>query len=500
MIRPLQSLLLFPACCLLPALSQAAEPWRIDTAGEWRQFEMESDGLTHDSGTVAPTGDAGRYLSVTRTFGAARSAKSIVIRQSPVWQNWKPLGNIKPSNLEDAPVLLTIGPDNYWIFGLYGQAGRRNGFQPEEARLDGFDIPLMTTPFPNQFDAPGGLEKGLGGYHAWHSRDMVHWVHHGPVTEWRSRWVTTAEHADGKTYIYYDFPNDQDPHLYIDDDLTDGKPGRDVGLSFKDPSDGSDCAVIRDPEGRFHLIVEDWSPIDASRHSWDSPLAGHAVSPDGIGDWKIMEPPVDERTTPTGKIEQYLHPHWSREDPANFPTSIAKFEVHEPRQNAFGDWAAICIGGRYYLVSDFHPANGPMGVALFTSDSIDKPFQRVGKIASGHPDPDIAFAEGRFYLVTQAQNDFVSPGPWVPTVEVRVGVDTDNDGALDRWTGFREVGETYDYIAGFSKQVQCTPASLDLGDLPAGFGFGFELRLRKAPESAAKPILDSLVISFDGKN
>ena len=34
--------------------------------------------------------------------------------------------------------------------------------------------------------------------------------------------MTTAEFADGKAYFYYDFPNDQDPHLYIDEDITAG--------------------------------------------------------------------------------------------------------------------------------------------------------------------------------------------------------------------------------------------------------------------------------------
>ena len=57
--------------------------------------------------------------------------------------------------------------------------------------------------------------------------------------------MTSAEFADGKTYIYHDFPNDQDPHLVIDSDLTDGKPGKDMGMAFKDPTDGSDCAISR---------------------------------------------------------------------------------------------------------------------------------------------------------------------------------------------------------------------------------------------------------------
>ena len=53
-----------------------------------------------------------------------------------------------------------------------------------------------------------------------------------------------------------------------------------------------------------------------------------------------------------------------------------------------------------------------------------------GNVGKGHPDPGIMFAEGQFYLVTQTPKDFVSPGPWVETVEVRVGVDTNNDACL----------------------------------------------------------------------
>ena len=63
------------------------------------------------------------------------------------------------------------------------------------------------------------------------------------------------------------------------------------------------------------------------------------------------------------------------------------------------------------------------------------------------------FAEGKFYLATQQSTDYVSSGPWVESVDVRVGVDTDNDGSVNQWTDWQEVRESYDYISGFSKQV-----------------------------------------------
>lgn len=476
-----------------PAL--AAESWVISSQDDWTATADYQTHLEFQDGLAIPTDRVSTFISKVRRFDQKRRAKSIVLEQSPIWQNWEPVSNLGPVNLADAPVFLAIGPDNYWMFGRYG--GKRNkDFKPEPAALEGFDVKLQTTPWPNQFDAPGGLKKGLGGYHAWQSRDMVNWVHHGPVTEGFSRWVTSAEHKDGKVYIYYDYPNDQDPHVYVDEDLTDGKPGQNMGIAVKDPSHGSDAGFIRDKQGRFHVIFEDWSPINASKRSWDSPLAGHAVSDDGIKDWKFLEPAVDSRTKDTGKVAEYRHPHWKQHPDWN--TNIGKYQVHEPEQEAYGDWAAICVGDQYYLFGDYDPASGHhMSVGWFTSPSIDKPFKWCDTIGNGHPDPDVGFAEGRFYLFTQQKTDYVSPGPWVEKVEVRVGVDTSNDGKLDAWTDWIDVKETYDYHAGLSKHVEKTPAKVDLSDLPVSHGIGFELRMTDTTENKSKPILDRVEIAFD---
>lgn len=131
----------------------------------------------------------------------------------------------------------------------------------------------------------------------------------------------------------------------------------DMGLAFKDPSDGTDCAIIRQLDGSFHLIYEGWSPIKANTNHWDAPLAGHAVSADGISNFKILAPAVDKTTTPTGKFGNFPHPHWHIIDPKNLPvkngetTAFAteEYEIHSPEQDAFGDWAAICVGGQYCL-------------------------------------------------------------------------------------------------------------------------------------------------------
>ncbi len=501
--RMIPHLLCVPLVALVP-FAQAGEEWRIDTDAEWQRAKASSESIQFESGMAVPSEAKASYRSVVHRFDKPCQLKNLTLCQSPVWHNWEPIANLGPSNLRDAPVLLVMGPDDYWIFGRYGTSKRRRGdgmiqaeaaFIAKDAELEGFDIPLKTTKYPNQYDAPGGLKPGLGGYHAWQSRDMKNWVHHGPVTEKVSCWVTTAEQLDGKAYIYYDYPNDQDPHLYVDDDLTDGKPGTNLGLAFKDPSHGSDCAVIRSLDGKFHVIYEDWTPINARSHSWDSPLGGHAVSEDGKGSFKVLAPAVDERTKPTGKTATYNHPHWMQHP--DWDSNVAEYEVHEPEQNAFGDWAAICIGGRYYLFCDYHPANDKIRVAWFTSADINEPFQRCGEIGIGHPDPDIAFAEGRFYLITQMQTDYVSTGPWVEQVEARAGVDVDGDGKVDEWTDWQKVSERYDYIKGFSKQVSRIPASIDLTDLPAARGAAFEFRVETKTDNESRPIMDTVTLSYE---
>jgi len=170
--------------------------------------------------------------------------------------------------------------------------------------------------------------------------------------------------------------------------------------------------------------------------------------------------------------------------------------VHEPEQNAYGDWAAISIGSRYYLFGDFDPVEGHMGVGWFTSTSLDKPFSWCGTIGKGHPDPDIGFAEGQFYLITQFKEDFTSPGPWVEQVSARVGVDTTNDGAIDHWTAWTNVQERYDYVPGFAKQVAKTPAAIDLSGLPAGFAFQFAFKTTQTTANGVLPIIDKVTLNF----
>ncbi len=481
----------------------ANEPWLVESQEDWTKAEASQSGLVVAKGSISPSEKTGIFQSVVKRFETKRSVSSIKLKQSPLWLNWKPVPNIGPANLADSPIFLQLGPDNYWMFGRYGKAKNKagKGFTPEAATLEGFDVPLKTTSFKNQYDAAGGGNKPLGGYHAWQSRDMENWVHHGPISEAKSRWMTNAEYADGKAYFYYDYPNDQDPHVIVDSDLFDGKMGDDKGMAVKDPSHGSDAGFIRDLDGNFHCIIEDWSPIAAQKRSWDSPLAGHFVSSNGVDNFVAQAPPVDERTKPTGEIGTYKHPHWVKEDPANYKTGVAEYEIHSPEQEAYGDWSAISIGGQYYLFGDYDPAGAhgknSMSVCWFTSDDINKKFEFCSHIGKGHPDPDIVFAEGQFYLATQMKTDYISSGPWVETVEVRVGVDTDNDGKSDKWSDWQQVKESYDYIEGFSKQVKKTPASMDLSTLPEGYGFQFEIKLTDSTENESKPILEGVELSFE---
>ena len=212
--------------------SRASEEWVIDSQEEWQENITAQTNLQIEDGKLEPKDSVVTFQSILKRFEKKRSMKSIAFSQSPEWLNWQPVPNIGPSNLGDAPVALQLGDGNYWMFGRYNKSQKEEVFQGEKVSLEGFDIPLKTTPFANQYDAPGGLMPGKGGYHAWQSHDMVNWVHHGPVSEKFSKWVTSAEYADGKLYLYYDFPNDQDPHLYIDEDLTDGIPGKNMGLAL----------------------------------------------------------------------------------------------------------------------------------------------------------------------------------------------------------------------------------------------------------------------------
>lgn len=440
----------------------------ITSQDEWEAYAAKASGLTVESGVVA---GSGTFKSRLIQFNGPTSLGEIVFRQSPDWNDWTPApgGKTVPRGLGDAPVLITVADGDYWILG------RRQG--------------------------PGGRGPRLGGYHAWHSTDMKTWTHHGPVTDRRARWVSTAEYVDGAFYIYYDYPNDQDPHLMIDHDLSDGELGRDVGMVFDDPTHGSDAGALRDRDGRVHLFYEDYSANDPSKQSWDAPLGGLATSADGIAPFSFVRHAVDTRTRPTGRTATYRHPHWKQHP--DWDTNIGEYEVHTPKQDAFGDWTAILVGDDYYLFADYDPADAlhikdgkrgtHMKTARFTTKNLDEEFTFVGAFGQGHPDPTVGFAAGQFHLLTQAETDFVSDGPWVKGVTARAGVDSDGDGAIDQWTDWSTVEETYTRAPGFSRVVDTTPAALDLSGLPLAYGVTFEFTQTKSA-TGFTPEMDALEI------
>jgi hypothetical protein len=430
-------------------------PWIVDAAAEWTSATGSSSNLLLSGGFAKPTANSSAFTSVVRTFPNKRKATKLTFRQSPVWDHWVPLGyNIRNSIGTDAPVLIPVGPKNYYILALSGSV-----------------------------------------YHAWHSTNMVNWTHKGPVTSGpQGRWVTSAEYKDGFFYIYSDYANDHTAHVFRDNDLGDGVPGTYLGPVLTRDGSGSDLAAFRDnSDGLFHLIYEDWSPINARQASWDSPLAGHTSSPDGINGFFADEhpAPVDHRTTPTGTFASYDHPFVSFD-----PT----YEIHTPAQDAYGDWTAIKVGEQYYLFGDYDPHGQPIRLARFTGKSIYGEFDLVGSTdTGGHPDPTVGFAEGRFYLITQ-NNSFSSPGPWVDGVEARAGVDSDGNGSVDTWTSWQTIRESYDHTPNFIRVVTLTPAALDLSGLPPGFGFQFEFRVDDTVVANVSPIMDKVEMSFAPSN
>lgn len=435
--------------------------WQIDTQQQWIYAAADRSDVILDDGFLHPASDQALFRSVLKEFSEKRTLTSITFQQSPEWNNWQPIPKLTPIEAVDAPVFVPVAKGNYWLL----------------AALEG---------------------DQENGYHAWHSEDMKSWEHHGSITSWRNRWVTTAEYLDGAFYIYFDKPNDEQPHLIIDRDLTDGKPGREIGMVFDDPSHGSDMAIFRDEDGTFHLIYEDWTPLNPREHSWDSPLAGHTDSPNGYSGFKHHEftPPIDERTPTTGITAEY-EPASSHFVPNRFEGPFT-YEVPEEEQDAFGDYTMIKVGDQYYLFCDYdpHQKDKTMRVGRWRSDDIYDSFTWDGEIGEGfHPDPTIGFAEGKFYLIVQRNDfDFMSSGPWVDGVEVRAGVDIDDDGEIDRWTEFRRVTESYRQKPGFIRVVESSPAQFLPNDLPAGYGFTFELRLSETEQ--AVPVMDSMQIEF----
>jgi hypothetical protein len=472
--------------CSATTAIYAGDSWFVETQSDWADAHGIGSQIELVDGQSKSLQPASSFSSKVKAYNKKRRAESIEFSQSDSWDNWKEVPNVGLEEMRDALIFLPVKPGEYYMLGRYSK------YQVKRITDENGKRQRIPPPFPKEEIA------AKAGYHAWHSSDMKTWTHCGPVsTKEHGEWMTTAEYADGKFYLYYDYPNDQDPHLWVDDNLRDGKPGKSYGLAVDDPSHGSDSAVFRDEDGTFHVIFENWDYNNPQAHAWDAPVAGHAVSPNGLPPFKILDQfIVDERTTPTGKTGTYTHVS-GKGEPLMHRGKLFTYQIHEPEQNAFGDWTAIKVGAQYYLFCDYDPVGGHIKVGRFTSDSLDKKFRFCGSFGDGHPDPSVGFAEGQFYLIQQRGDvDFVSPGPWVPGVEARVGVDTSGDGKINKWTKWQEVTETYSHKPGFARIVDKTPATIDLRNLPAGYGFAFEYRTRAVDGQIVNVVMDQVELKF----
>jgi len=113
-----------------------AEEWKIETQEAWEKNKSAAENLEIKDATATPSGESAIYKSVMKTFEKKRSAKSITISQTPTWLNWEPSEQIGPANMNDAPVALRLGEDNYWIFAKYGTGAKKVGKRPHVLRIN----------------------------------------------------------------------------------------------------------------------------------------------------------------------------------------------------------------------------------------------------------------------------------------------------------------------------------------------------------------------------
>ncbi len=441
-----------------PLDPKATPGWVIDSQADWTAAYGTGNFIVQD-GQVNPTIQTATFESRLQPFTHLQSFTSVTFEQTSEWNAGKWDANdgsiVEPLPGGDAPVFVSPADGDYWY---------------------------LNSP------------SGGGNYRAYHSTDMVNWTDHGDVTG--ANWVTSAEYKDGTFYVYYDEANDEDPHLLTFTDLSNASTRVNHGEVFADPNWGSDMAIFRDLDGTFHLIHEDWSKINARQHSWDSQVAGHTTSPDGINGFNTNIQPslFDEAGSPTGAPETwYNHPHIFNPDDPSGRGDISY--IPHTNNDGWGDYEMIRVGDTYYLFADDHPSGGSIRLGYWYSDDINAPFTYGGPLGvSGHPDPTAGFAEGQFFIMTQ-NADIISDGPWVDAVSVQVGVDTDGDEVADFWTDWQDVSETYGRIDGFAKVFSVDPASIDLSSLPDGYGIQFRYRTTDMAAVMESVVFESMPVS-----
>ena len=224
------------ATSLQAAPNETDPGWKVSTTKDWQAFISKSKGIKVADGHAIAQKREVSFTSKLKKFAKPAKLRDIELKQSVEWMNWKPY-SIYNLNMRNAPVLISHGPNDHWAVAQYRSAEQivewhqkkveeaknrkrkpppplgftLDGFEPEEVSLEGYDEKLVTTPFPNQY-RPAETKTDIthrtyqrawkSGYHAWHSRDMINWVHYGPTA--MAPTVTTAEYKEGKTYFYYD--------------------------------------------------------------------------------------------------------------------------------------------------------------------------------------------------------------------------------------------------------------------------------------------------------
>ncbi|MCP4933667.1 MAG: hypothetical protein GY927_05545, partial [bacterium] len=174
-----------------------AESWVVESQDDWTAARGAADNVELTDGFAKPKADKASFQSVVKTFSKKRKLISVVFEQSPVWDNWEAIDDVTPSGAGNAYVFLPVAPGDYYFFATrtWPQMEYPEGLTQQKR-----------TKFRQEWK-----KNHPRGYHAWHSTDMKDWKLLGLVCP--SSCMTTAEYADGKFYLYYDKPNDENPHL-----------------------------------------------------------------------------------------------------------------------------------------------------------------------------------------------------------------------------------------------------------------------------------------------
>ena len=90
--QPTVRCLLTLACLPLVSAMAEEEPWVIDSQEEWEAAIASSEGISIEDGMSAPAEKSGTLKTMIKSFDRKRSASSLTVTQSPIWQNWNPMG------------------------------------------------------------------------------------------------------------------------------------------------------------------------------------------------------------------------------------------------------------------------------------------------------------------------------------------------------------------------------------------------------------------------